>query len=210
MPGPAETEALRQRLAQAISTRDEHRRRLAEKTGEAERLKAEGSAAMRAEIVTDEAAAGLRAAREGAWSVHRAALDAASADAFETAMRRDDAAAATRLAHAHEVAAARERAVKLAGLVAERAQVRTRMETAEADLAMLSAEIAAVSPIVAPAGRDALAYLDAWRVRRDDALALIARFDEMKEEAGRVNERAERTRARARRRAARRLGSFRS
>ena len=194
VPGEAETEVLRQRLARAKTVRDEHRRRLAEQTGEAERLRAEDAAARRAEIVSDEAATNIRSTREATWAAHRAALDSVSAEAFEAAMRRDDAASATRLAHAHEVAAQRERAVKLAGLDAGRATARAELNAAEAELQALNAEIAALMPVAAPAGREPLAFLDAWRARRAEALTLIGRLDDMKDEARRVDAVAERTR----------------
>ena len=194
VPGEAETEALRQRLARAKTAREDHRRRLADKSGEIERLTAEEAAARRSGIVSGEAAARLRAERDAAWSTHRAALDAETADAFEAAMTRDDAASAERLAHAHELAAARQRAVKLAGLEAERLRLRAELEQSEAEVEAAKAEIGAILPVAAPAGRDPLAFLDAWRARRDEALKLIERLGEMKEEARRVNDAAERTR----------------
>ena len=46
-------------------------------------------------------------------------------------MRRDDAAGAARLANARELAAARERAVKLAGVEAECARAKADLEAAE-------------------------------------------------------------------------------
>ena len=121
VPGEAETEALRQRRARTNAAYEDHRRRLAEATAEMRRLKAEDAAARRAEIVGDATAAEIRAAREAAWVAHCAALDAMSAKAFEAEMRRDDAVGAARLAHAHEIAAARARAVRLAGLEVARA-----------------------------------------------------------------------------------------
>ena len=100
---------------------------MAAKTREAERLRVEAAAATRgADLLGDEAAAEIRSARDAAWSAHRAALDRTSADAFEAAMRRDDAAGAARLAGARELAALRERAIKLAGVEAERAHAESR------------------------------------------------------------------------------------
>ena len=75
VPGEAEIATLRQRVSQTNAARQSAVDRLAEKTREAERLKAEAAAAARAtELIGDDAAADLRAAREVAWSAHRAAL----------------------------------------------------------------------------------------------------------------------------------------
>ena len=52
-------------------------------------------------------------------------------DAFEAAMRRDDAAGAARLANARELAALRERAVKVAGIEAECARARADLDAVE-------------------------------------------------------------------------------
>jgi uncharacterized protein YhaN len=195
VPTEAETSALRQRLSQAVAARQNHAGRLADKTREAQRLKAEAAAAARAtDLVGDSAASQLRAAREAAWSAHRAALSAATADVFEAALRRDDAAGAARLANARELAAGRERAVKLAGVEAERALAKADLDAAEQALDALDHEIAALMPAPPPTGRDALGFLDAWRVRRDEAMAIVATIVEAKDAARRANDDAMRVR----------------
>ncbi len=189
VPGEAEIATLRQRLSQAMAARQSAVDRLADKTGEAERLKAEAAAAARAtELIGDDAAADLRAAREVAWSGHRAALSDATADAFEAAMRRDDEAGAARLANARELAARRERTVKLAGVEAECARARADLDAAERACRALDHEIAALMPAAPPKGRDPLSFLDAWRTRRDEAMAIVAAHRESKEAARRANE----------------------
>ena len=189
VPGEAEIAALRRRHSQAIAARQSAIVRLADKTGEAERLKAEAAAAARAtELIGDESAADLRAAREAAWSGHRAALSAETADAFEAAMRRDDAAGAARLANARELAARRERIVKLAGVEAECARAGADLDAAERALHALDHEIAALMPAAPPKGRDPLSFLDAWRARREEAMAIVAALRESKEAARRANE----------------------
>ena len=136
-------------------------------------MKAEAAVAARAtDLLDDEAAAAIRSAREAAWSTHRATLGRASADLFEAAMRRDDAAGAARLASARELAALRERAIKIAGLEAECARTKADLEAAEKTIGALGHEIAALSPAAPPHGRDPLAFIDAWRIRRDEALTL--------------------------------------
>ncbi len=193
VPGEVDTAALRQRLSQALAERQNHVQRLADKNGEAERLKAEAAAAT-AEIVGDDAAAEIRSAREGAWAAHRAALSASSADTFEAAMRRDDAAGAARLANAREVAAARERAIKLAGLEVERARAKSDLDEADTALNALDHEIAALMPAPPPRGRDPLSFLDAWRAGREVALEIVKSIAELKDDARRANEDAERVR----------------
>ena len=59
-------------------------------------------------VVNDEEAARLRARRDEAWRTHRAALDDATADAFQGRLEEDDAATAARIAHATELAALRQ------------------------------------------------------------------------------------------------------
>ena len=86
-------------------------------------------------------------------------------------MRRDDAAGGARLAGARELAAARERAIKVAGVEAECARARADLAAADKALVAIDHEIAALMPAAPPAGRDPLSFLDAWRAKRDEALA---------------------------------------
>ena len=195
VPGEAETASLRLRMSQALAERQMHVQRLADKSGEAERLRAEAGVAGRAgEVVGDAAASDLRSAREAAWSVHRAALDASSADAFEAAMRRDDATGAMRLANAREVAAARERAIKIAGIEAERARAGTELDAADKAICSLDREIAALMPVAPPRGRDPLSFLDAWRASREAAMEIVSALKELKDAVRRADDDAEQAR----------------
>jgi uncharacterized protein YhaN len=195
VPNEAETAALRQRLLETKAARQSHLDHLAEMIGEAERLKAEAAVAARAtDVIGDDAAAELRAARDDAWSAHRAVLNRSTADAFERAMQRDDAAGAVRLANARELAAARERAIKLAGVEAECTRARADLASAESALHALDSEIAALMPASPPNGRDTLSFLDAWRTRRDEAVALVCAIKEAKDAARRAFEDSERSR----------------
>ncbi len=107
VPGAAEMVALRDREAQARALRRTCADSVAQKSAEVGRLAAEAAAAARAaDLVGDDEAAALRAARDAAWAAHRNALTAPTADAFEGALRRDDAAGAARLVYARELAAA--------------------------------------------------------------------------------------------------------
>jgi len=189
VPGEAETGALRERLSRTRALRGQHADRFAAKTGEAERLRAQAAAAARAaDLVGDDLAADIRAAREAAWSAHRAELSAASAVAFEAAMRRDDAAGAARLANARELAALRERAMTLAGVEADCARAKADLDAAETALEALNREIESAAPVAPPAGRDILSFVDAWRVKRDEALSAIAGLDEVKDARRRIED----------------------
>jgi uncharacterized protein YhaN len=195
--GEAETAELRRRASQAKADRQQALALLAAKAGEAERLKAEATAAARApDLPGDEAAAEIRSAREAAWSAHRANLDRAGADVFEAAMRRDDAAGAARLAGARELAALRERAIKIAGVEAERERARAGLDAADKALSALDGEIAALSPGHPPPGRDPLAFIDAWRMKRDEALTLAEALRQAGDAARRAEEDGARARAR--------------
>jgi uncharacterized protein YhaN len=141
--------------------------------------------------LSDEAAAEIRSAREAAWSAHRAALNRASAEVFEAAMRRDDAAGAARVAGARELAAWRERAIKLAGVEAEQACARADLEAAEKAVRALDHEIAAITPAPPPAG-DALAFIDAWRMKRIEALRLVDALRQSKDAERRAEDEGER------------------
>ncbi len=115
----------------------------------------------------------LRSAREAAWSAHRAALDRGD----RRRLRSGDAARRRggrgEVANARELAALRERAIKLAGVEAERARAAADLEAADKAIAALDHEIAAIAPAAPPQGRDPLAFIDAWRTKRDEALALV-------------------------------------
>ncbi len=195
VPNPAETTALRDRLAAMRARRQAIADSAAQKAAEAGRLKAEAAAAARAtDLVGDDSAAALRAARDASWTAHRAALTAPTADAFETAMRADDAAGAARLAGARELAAQRERAVILAGVEADRARAEAELEAADRDLNGLAHEIAALLPAPPPAGRDPLGFLEGWRAKRDEALALLDALSANEDAFRRLAEDAERAR----------------
>ena len=169
---------------------------LAAKTGEADRLMAEAAAAASAADLGDEAAAEIRSAREAAWSAHRAALDRGAADVFEAAMRRDDAAGATRVAGARELAALRERKIKLAGVEAERERAKADLEVADKSIRALDHEIATIAPAAPPRGRDPLAFIDAWRIKRNEALALVEALRRAEDAERRAEDEGERMRER--------------
>ena len=167
VPDEAETAAVRRHLAESEALRRQALDLLAAKTREAERLKVEAAAARVADLLGDEAAAEIRSARDVAWVAHRTGLDRASADVFEAAMRRDDVAGATRVARARELAALRERAIKLAGVELEREHAKADLEAAGNAVAALELEIATIAPVASPrAGPAFLHRCVAKRARR--------------------------------------------
>jgi uncharacterized protein YhaN len=190
----AQTAELRRRTAQSEAVRRQALDILAAKTREAERLKVEAAAAAcAADLLGDEAAADVRSARDAAWVTHRACLDRTSADVFEAAMLRDDAAGATRVARARELAALRERAIKLAGVELEREHAHADLESADKAVAALHIEIETIAPAASPQGRDALAFIDAWRAKRDDALTLVDALHRSEDAERRAKDEGERT-----------------
>jgi uncharacterized protein YhaN len=198
LPSESETAELRRRLAQLRALRQQSLDLVIAKTGEAERLKAEAAVMHAAELLGDEAAAEIRSARETAWSAHRAALNRASADLFEAAMRRDDAAGAARMAGARELGALRERRIKLAGVEAERARAKADLEAADKALRALDLEIVAIAPAALPEGRDPLAFIDAWRTKRNEALTLVDALRQSEDAGRRAEHEGERMRERLR------------
>jgi uncharacterized protein YhaN len=197
VPDEAVTAELRRRVARSEALRQQASDLFAGKSREVERLRVEAAAASRgADLLSDEAAAEIRFVRDAAWVAHRAALDRTSADAFEATMRRDDAAGAARVAGARELAALRERAVKLAGVESEREHAKADLEAAEKAVAALDLEIATIAPAAPPQGRDALAFIDAWRAKRNEALTLIDALRRAEEAERRAEDEGERTRER--------------
>ena len=197
VPDEAETAELRRRVAQSEALRRQASDLLAAKTREAERLKVEAGAASRAaDLLGDEAAAEIRSVRDAAWVAHRAALDQTSADAFEAALWRDDTAGGARLAGARELAALRERAIKLAGVEVEREHAKADLDAADKAVAALELEIATIAPVAPPQGRDALGFIDAWRAKRNEALTLIDALRRSEEAERRAADEGERTRER--------------
>ena len=121
-------------------------------------------------LLSDADAAGIRAAREQAWAQHRATLDAASAQAFESALRRDDQVQDARLRHQGESARLNERAQARAVAAAEARHAATLLHQAEAAWQAIAGDMAAaLRPLGLPADMSP-AMLDAWLAGRARAL----------------------------------------
>ena len=123
----------------------------------------------------DHDAADLRGLREAAWADHRRVLDHATADTFETALRRDDLAADARAGREREIAKLQELGRALAGKQAEAIRARSLLAEVTKRCAARAEALASAASGIAPARFTASpAWLLAWLARRDKALATWA------------------------------------
>jgi uncharacterized protein YhaN len=135
-----------------------------------QRLEAERDAiAQVAGVVSDQDAAGARAAREAAWATHRATLDPASADIFETALRRDDIIMDARLRHETDVAKLHQTSLSLLRVEAEARRAKELFDSAAAKLGHVRSEIAAAFAPLLPT-ETSIAQLEAWLGKREKVL----------------------------------------
>ena len=129
VPDEAETAELRRARREVRGASPAGRRSIwRPRLGEAERLQGRSRGRQRAARISSATRPRPRFARRArprGWRIARRSTGQAPT-LFEAAMRRDDAAGATRLAGARELAGLRERAVKLAGVEAERRACRGR------------------------------------------------------------------------------------
>jgi uncharacterized protein YhaN len=127
-------------------------------------------------VVSDADAAKARGTREAAWAEHRRSLDAASADAFETALRRDDVITDSRMRHEKEIGRLHELTQTLAKLDVQRARYRERLEAAAGRRKAAAAEIAGALAAIElkGAGEMSLPHLRGWLSRREKALEVRA------------------------------------
>lgn len=154
--------------------------RLLEQENETDRLAAEilrlraglEAAAGDGGIVGDQEAGEIRTRREQAWADHRRRLDAASAGAFEAALRQDDIATGARLAQTSLRAELLQAKQRLAMAEADSRQAHSRLEAGRDALARLREETAGFIRGMAP-GLSAdmpLPQLESWLARRVRAL----------------------------------------
>jgi len=121
-------------------------------------------------VVTDEEAGAIRTAREQTWAEHRRALDVASADSFEAALRRDDLVVSGRFMHATEVANLHRTSQELAVREEECRHARDLLNQATENQKALNEEVAAAIGRMSLPTDMSLAQLEAWLTRRDRAL----------------------------------------
>ncbi len=167
-----------EQLQHWISTEANLSRDIAMRQGEFDRLDAEagrleakvealGSAAG---IISDQEAGEARSAREAAWAVHKAVLDATTAAGFETAMRKLDLITEQRSSHTAGIA-------DLNRALLDRAEVRAALERARSQLqeALRSRAITAneIEKSLRAIGLDdtiGVAGLNLWAQKRDRAI----------------------------------------
>ncbi|BCH33876.1 sugar translocase [Mesorhizobium sp. L-8-10] len=151
VPRPSLIETWATRLDEAArdgATLDKEIQRL---RSEERRLRVELDAAGRTSgVVTDQEAAVARAAREEAWAVHRGALDKATADAFEAALRQDDLVTNARLGRAGEVERLNQAARSLLLIEAALAEKLEAKAHAETELHAAREEMAAAMKEMSP------------------------------------------------------------
>lgn len=83
-----------------------------------------------ADLVTDDVAHASRAERNALWTTHRAALDAATADNFETAMQHDDRTTVLRQAQANKIADYQQACIAVSETEAEYLTAESRLKDA--------------------------------------------------------------------------------
>lgn len=167
----------RERRRRADAARVQYAADVSRLANEIARLQAEAAAlSERASARVDAEADAARAARDAAWTAHRERLDAASADSFEAALRRNDAAMLARLAHVGDAARRAEIATTLAVTRAEAERAAALRTEAEAELRRIDEAIRAAGDALAPGitTRAGLDGLEEWLRRRDQALEAFA------------------------------------
>ena len=123
-------------------------------------------------VVNDDEAVRLRARRDEAWKTHRAALDDATADAFQGRLEEDDDATAARIAHATELAALRQASDELRDNASETERNAEDLARAQKQRAQVLEEVGTAVQIMRDSGVPSLRYdtslpkLRAWIQRR--------------------------------------------
>jgi uncharacterized protein YhaN len=172
-PDPAEMEAWRTALAEAQKRSDRTVAEIGRLTNEQRRLTAEAAAIGGSlGLVDDGQAATIRAERERAWATHRRKLDAATADAFEDILRRDDIAASARLLHSSDAARLQQTKQALAGVEADLEGAQELRAANTADAAALREQIGAAIASMSPdlPNDFSVVQLKTWLDRREKAL----------------------------------------
>ena len=127
-------------------------------------------------VVSDQEASSVRTAREQAWASHRRTLDAASADAFEAALRHDDIVTSARLGHTAALAKLHQMTQALAVLEVALSRAHQLRGASETALQHVHEEITGAMRAMTPAvpGDMPLPQLEVWLTRRGKALEVRA------------------------------------
>jgi uncharacterized protein YhaN len=178
-----------------------HETDLARLQAEQSRLQAEAGAIEAAVGMASEQQAGhLRAERETAWAAHRRSLNETTADAFEHALRQDDIATNSRLAHEAQLASLAQLKRQLAVVTADQNRVAASLESGRGARTQIETDIAAAAALVSPrwAETATIARLEMWLRDRDKALESLraVRLAESEERAAQADGEAAQSRLR--------------
>ncbi|KQS93890.1 MULTISPECIES: AAA family ATPase [unclassified Rhizobium] len=121
-------------------------------------------------FAADDAALTLRKEREGAWQQHVEKLDGESARVFETLLRKDDEAAALRLARSQDLAQSRGLSLSIAERNGRLSAHRKQHEAVMAEIAELRSDISTAAVRCGLPEETKLNQLVAWLARRTAAL----------------------------------------
>lgn len=127
-------------------------------------------------VVSDQEASSVRADRERAWASHRRTLDAASADAFEAALRHDDIVTSARSGHTADLAKLHQATQALAVLEADLSRAHQLRGASETALQRVREEIAGAlcAMTLALPGDMPLPQLEVWLTHRVKVLEVRA------------------------------------
>ncbi|MGD0433681.1 MAG: AAA family ATPase [Acetobacteraceae bacterium] len=167
VPGRGDLSRWKAVLAKAVADNDLYHAEDERLTSERLRLEAEHAGIV--QVTNDHDAVAIRAAREAAWAEHRRKLEAASAELFEAALRRDDLVVEARLNLQAHVAKLQESSRSLARAEAAAKRAAELRTTAAAALQRICDEIAAAVAPLLP-GAVSVDQVEAWLAKRDKAL----------------------------------------
>jgi uncharacterized protein YhaN len=173
IPPTSQLERWRSATDQLVTAMTARARDVERMTSERIRLAAEiAGIEASAGVVSDNEAGQVRTARDEAWVYHRITLEAQSADAFERALRRDDAVSGARSQHLTDLAKLNHATKNLAVIEADIARAGELQGEATAALTVARQEIdnaiVAISPSL-PRGMD-VGALEGWLALRVRAL----------------------------------------
>ena len=195
VPEPSEVDVWRSALDQAVKDIDllerEEARLLADRNRFSGLMEAKRS---EPGVIGDEEAARLRALRDEAWQIHRATLDAASADTFEERLKDDDDATAARIAHATELAKLRQAREGLREKTSELERNAGELALARKQQRQVLDEVSAAVQVMARTGAKSLSSavtlpkLTTWLERRKDVIKTLGDIDREDAEIARARE----------------------
>jgi len=162
---------------------------------EARKLDAEtGAVRGQAGDIDESAASAARAERNEAWTAHRNSLDAASADAFEAAMKTDDHLTSRRLLYFAEVGKLHQLGHRRAAVGAEIDTCRNRLQQASTELEKIKAEIGEYTASFTPGAAMEPSEFSEWLQRREDALRSHGEVQAIEMERAETRDRLNRSR----------------